>query len=111
MIFHEIQIEDLDAIFEIRMATWHNSSDALRWLMDADIPLDGASDHGGSEALTFAIPARTALNCIGIARPPSGHARPTGISRCSHGRSISSPCWTRGAPRPPNAEPLIARDF
>lgn len=50
-------------------------ADALRRLLAAGIPLDGASDHGVSEALYLWIPMRTAWSFTGIVRSQPGPAR------------------------------------
>jgi catechol 2,3-dioxygenase len=50
-------------------------ADALTRVIKAGITLDGASDHGVSEALTSAIQIKMAWNCIGIAPASSGHDR------------------------------------
>jgi catechol 2,3-dioxygenase len=63
-------------------------ADALRRLIAANIPLEGASDHGVSEALYCAIPTTTASSFIGIVRANSGRAAPTASLRCSPRRSI-----------------------
>ncbi len=75
---------------------------ALRHLMDAGIALDGASDHGVSEAPTSATPTRTASNCTGTAPRQTGRECPTGRWRCTPGHSTSKPCWPR--PRHPPEE-------
>ena len=54
---------------------------ALRRLMRAAIPLDGASDHGVSEALYLRDPTAMASSSIGIGRMSSGHAHQPAISR------------------------------
>ena len=51
-------------------------ADALRRLLAANIPLDGAADHGVSEALTSRTPTTTASSSTGIARSPNGPATP-----------------------------------
>ena len=42
-------------------------ADALRRMIEAKIPLDGAADHGVSEALYCAIPTTTASSSLGSA--------------------------------------------
>jgi catechol 2,3-dioxygenase len=70
-------------------------ADALRRVLQAGIGLDGAADHGVSEALYFAIPTTTAWSCTGIGRRISGRARPTVSWRCSRGASTSRGCCAR----------------
>jgi uncharacterized membrane protein len=60
-------------------------ADALRRLIAAGIALDGASDHGVGNALTYAIATKTASNSIATGRKPSGRARRTEGLRCSRG--------------------------
>ncbi len=73
-------------------------ADALHRLIEAGISLDGASDHGVSEALYYAIPTRTASSCIGTGRRRNGRARRTGRFRCSPSGWIWTSCCGRGRP-------------
>src|SRR3954464_7425205 len=57
-------------------------ADALRRLIAAGIPLDGASDHGVSEALYLRDPDEKASSSIAIGPRPSGRAISTAGSRC-----------------------------
>jgi catechol 2,3-dioxygenase len=50
---------------------------ALKAVVDAGIPLSGASDHGVSEALTCAIPTTTASSSTGTVRRRSGRGPTT----------------------------------
>jgi catechol 2,3-dioxygenase len=54
-------------------------ADALRRLVDARVPLEGASDHGVSEALYLHDP--DASSSIGIGRASSGRGKKTGRSK------------------------------
>ncbi len=65
-------------------------ADALRRLIAANIPLEGASDHGVSEALYLRDPEASSF--IGIGRASNGRAMRTASSRCSPRRSIWSHC-------------------
>ena len=56
-------------------------ADALRRLIAAGIPLEGASDHGVSEALYLRDPTATASNCLGTGRARLGRKPPTGAWR------------------------------
>jgi catechol 2,3-dioxygenase len=67
-------------------------ADALRRLIVAKIPLEGASDHGVSEALYLRDPMTTELNSIGIVRKRSGRRRRTDHCRCTQIRSIYTTC-------------------
>ena len=62
-------------------------ADALRRVLEAGIPLDGASDHGSARRSTCVTPTTTAWSCIGIARRPSGPGRRRANWRCSPGGS------------------------
>ena len=55
-------------------------ADALRRLIAAGVPLDGASDHGVSEALYLRDPTRTASSSIGTGRRSNGRRTPTARS-------------------------------
>jgi hypothetical protein len=59
----------------------------LRRLISVDIPLDGASDHGVSEALYLRDPMRTASSFTGTGRAKFGRPPPTASLRCSHAGS------------------------
>jgi len=64
-------------------------ADAQMRLTDAGVSLDGASDHGVSEALYLnEIRMGMASNSIGIAMKPTGRAKPMGGWQCSPDRSI-----------------------
>ena len=52
-------------------------ADALERVMHAGITLDGASDHGVSEAIYLRDPDRTAWNCVGIAHARNGRVHLT----------------------------------
>jgi catechol 2,3-dioxygenase-like lactoylglutathione lyase family enzyme len=65
-------------------------ADALTRLIKAGIMLDGASDHGVSEALYLAIPITTVSNSTGIARPKSGLGLSMAQWKCLRARSIST---------------------
>ena len=71
-------------------------ADALRRLVAAAIELDGAADHGVSEALYLRDPDGTVLNFIGIGRRATGRIRPAESWRCSRGGWIWTRCWRRG---------------
>ena len=58
-------------------------ADALQRLIAANIPLEGASDHGVSEALYLRDPDETASSFIGIVRANNGRVALTASSRCS----------------------------
>jgi len=66
-------------------------ADALYRVVQAGIPLDGASDHGVSEALYLRDPDENS-NCIGTGRKNNGRATPTDRWRCSPSGSISTTC-------------------
>src|ERR1700736_1404583 len=66
-------------------------ADALHRLIEAKIPLEGASDHGVSEALYLRDPMGTDSSFTGIGRKNNGHALPTARFGCTPGRSI----WRR----------------
>jgi catechol 2,3-dioxygenase len=67
-------------------------ADALHRVMQAGIHLDGASDHGVSEALYLRDPTRTASSCIATGPTSNGRASRTARSRCSRAGSISTTC-------------------
>src|SRR6478609_3554944 len=67
-------------------------ADALRRVFEAGIPLDGASDHGVSEALYLVTRTTTAWNCIGTAHRPNGPGRRRASWRCLPGGSTSTGC-------------------
>lgn len=58
-------------------------ADALRRVLRAGIQLDGASDHGVSEALYLVTPIKTALNCIGIGQRTNGPELQMASWQCS----------------------------
>ena len=72
--------------FSIRRA--RNSPTRLRRLIAADIPLDGASDHGVSEALYLRDPDENGVELYWDRPQNSGRAPPTASSRCSPTASI-----------------------
>jgi catechol 2,3-dioxygenase-like lactoylglutathione lyase family enzyme len=74
-------------------------ADALRRLTAANIALDGASDHGVSEALYLRDPDETALNFTGTGRWNSGRAVGTASWPCSRDRWISTICCGRSNAR------------
>ena len=67
-------------------------ADALRRVLAAGIELDGASDHGVSEALYLRDPDGNGVEFYWIVRRNNGRARPTVGWRCSHVRWT----WMRG---------------
>ena len=69
--------------------------DALRRLRKAGIPLDGASDHGVSEALYLRDRTTMAWSCIGIGPAKNGRGRRRASWRCSRSRSSWSRCSRR----------------
>jgi len=68
---------------------------ALRRVLDAGVPVEGAADHGVSEAIYLRDPTATASSCIATVRRTSGRAPPTAASRCIRGRWTSRNCWLR----------------
>ena len=66
--------------FAIRYPSRAALGDALLRLDEAGVRLDGASDHGVSEALYLAIRTRTGWSCTPIGRVTSG--RGTRTDRC-----------------------------
>jgi catechol 2,3-dioxygenase len=60
----------------IRYPTRRSLADALRRLSEAGWPLEGASDHGVSEALYLSDPTAMESSSTGTARATSGRARP-----------------------------------
>ena len=70
-------------------------ADALRRLIDARISLDGASDHGVSEALYLRDPDGDGVSSTATARSTNGRARRMVGWRCTRVGSISERCWTR----------------
>ena len=56
----------------IRYPTRAALADALRRLIDAGISLEGAKDHGVSEALYLRDPDSMASSCLGIDPKPTG---------------------------------------
>ena len=70
-----------------------SSGRLLRRLIGAEIPLDGASDHGVSEALYLRDPDENGLELYWD-RPQGQWPRlPTAGSRCLHGLSICTTCF------------------
>jgi catechol 2,3-dioxygenase len=65
---------------------------ALRRVLAAEIPLQGASDHGVSDPVYLRIPMTTESSCIMTSHKKCGRARPTANSSCSHGRSTCMNC-------------------
>ena len=63
-------------------------ADALRRLIEAKIPLDGAAITASARRSICAIPATTASSFIGIGRRRSGRVHWTASSRCSRATSI-----------------------
>lgn len=99
--------------FAIRYPDRADLADALRRLRAAKIPLEGAADHGVSEALylrdpwprpeaparagrmamdSTGSPLKTALNFTGIARAKNGRKRRMEKSKCTPGRWIRRTC-------------------
>ena len=70
-------------------------ADALRRLIAAGIPLDGASDHGVSEALYLRDPDENGVELYWDRPRRRGRARPTAGWRCSPGGSTSTACSAR----------------
>ena len=58
-------------------------ADALRRLIAARVPLDGASDHGVMKPSICATPTKTASSSPGTARSRNGRTSPTARSTCS----------------------------
>jgi len=63
-------------------------ADALRRLIAANIPLEGASDHGVSEALYLRDPDDNGVELYWDRPRERGRAAPTASLRCSPRRSI-----------------------
>ena len=75
-------------------------ADALRRLIEAEIPLDGASDHGVSEALYLRDPDDNGVELYWDRPQKQWPRTPTASLRCSPGISISwrfSPPLSRGS--------------
>src|SRR5438093_9560378 len=74
--------------------------DALRRLAEARWPIDGATDHGVSEAIYLRDPDGNGIELYRD-RPESEWPRPpTAPSPCRRGRWISRACWPRRNDRP-----------
>src|SRR5688572_10700180 len=67
-------------------------ADALRRVLEAGIPLDGASDHGVSEALYLRDPMAMAWSSTGTAHQTSGRGSPTAAWPCTRDRSMFRLC-------------------
>jgi catechol 2,3-dioxygenase len=80
-------------------------ADALRRVIAAQIPLDGASDHGVSEALYLRDPTTTAWSCIGTGRGISGLAPLMVVWRCIRSVSIFTACSVKPQSQPPPPKP------
>ena len=81
--------------------TRRSLADALRRLIDAGIRLDGASDHGVSEALYLRDPDDN--GCRVVLGPSAGGVAPDARRRawrCSHGGSTCRGCWQSWKPDP-----------
>jgi catechol 2,3-dioxygenase len=76
--------------FAIRYPTRRALADALRRLRRARVSLDGASDHGVSEALYLHTRMGTASSSTGIAPAINGRAGRTARSRWSRPHSTST---------------------
>ena len=81
-------------------------ADALRRLKAAGIALDGASDHGVSEALYLRIPMAMAWSSIGTGQRASGRGVRTAVWPCSPRPWIWSPFWTSAGRDPVQAAHL-----
>ena len=68
-------------------------ADALRRVELADIPLDGASDHGVSEALYLRDPDNNGVELYWDRPKISGRALPTAPSRCIRGGWTCTACF------------------
>ena len=78
----------------IRYPTREALADALRRLLDAGIRLDGATDHGVSEALYLHDPDGNGVELYWD-RPPDEWPRSRkAASRCTRGRSTCRACST-----------------
>ncbi len=79
-------------LFIQRGQSWR---DALRRLIDARIPLDGAADHGVSEALYLRDPDGNGVELYWD-RPQEDWPRDARVDwRCTRGRWICNDCWMR----------------
>ncbi|MCU1286423.1 MAG: catE [Acidobacteriales bacterium] len=63
-------------------------ADALRRVLEAGIQLDGAADHGVSEALYLRDPDENGVELYWTVRAKSGRAHPMESWRCSRGTLI-----------------------
>ena len=79
--------------FAILYSTRLALADALRRLIAAKVPLDGASDHGVSEALYLRDPDQNGIEFYEIGPRKNGHAHPMGNCRCSRARWIWIRYW------------------
>ena len=61
---------------------------ALKWLLESNYPIDGASDHGVSEALYLRDPDGNGVELYRDRPRKSGRVPPTGDSRWSPARSM-----------------------
>ena len=75
-------------------------ADALHRVLSAGIPLDGASDHGVSEALYLRDPDENGVELYWDRPKEIGRARPTARSRCSRSGWIWRICCGSGKPEP-----------
>jgi len=69
--------------------------DALRRLQKAGIPLEGASDHGVSEALYLRDPDGNGVELYSDGRKKNGRVRRTAASRCTRDHWIWIHYWRR----------------
>jgi len=77
-------------------------ADALRRLRRAKVPLDGAADHGVSEALYLHDPDGNGVELYRDRPPRNGRVPPTAAWRWVRNRSISTRCSRR-----PNNRPVL----
>ena len=85
-------------------------ADALRRLIVAGIPLEGASDHGVSEALYLRDPDDNGVELYWDRPKDKWPQKPDGALRCSRIRSTCTTCWRNWTRRRPNdAERAFSR--
>ncbi len=75
-------------------------ANALKRLIAHAVPLEGASDHGVSEALYLRDRMAMASNCIAIVAPRNGHGLLMESWRWIHAGSMSPGCWPRPISQP-----------
>ena len=74
-------------------------ADALRRLIVAKIPVEGASDHGVSEALYLRDRDDNGVSSIGTGRKSNSRSGPTAACRCTLTRSTCTTCWPNSIAR------------